>query len=159
MEQKHQFKSIRSFIGAKDFDVSRSFYKDLGFTEIILSENMSVFKIDEKLSFYLQKAYVKNWEDNSMIFLEVEDLEFYLEKLKAKKISEKYPKVRVSEIVNNDWGKEFFVHDPSGILWHMGCFYLKIFFLFNSKSFPRYTLRTISSAANSSGVPLFKMLP
>lgn len=123
MEQKHQFKSIRSFIGAKDFETSSNFYKDLGFSETILLENMSIFKVDEKLSFYLQKAYVKDWIDNSMIFLEVENVEAYLEKLKAKKLTEKYPKVRVSEIVTNDWGKEFFVHDPSGILWHIGCFY------------------------------------
>lgn len=123
MEQKHQFKSIRSFIGAKDFETSTNFYKDLGFLETILSENMSVFKVDDKLSFYLQKAYVKDWIDNSMIFLEVENVEAYLETLKSKKLTEKYPKVRISEIVKNDWGKEFFVHDPSGILWHIGCFY------------------------------------
>ncbi|MDQ3111085.1 MAG: glyoxalase, partial [Bacteroidota bacterium] len=23
-------------------------------------------------------------------------------------------------IRNNDWGRECFVHDPSGILWHFG---------------------------------------
>jgi hypothetical protein len=28
----------------------------------------------------------------------------------------------LSKIVNNDWGSEFFLHDPSGILWHIGCF-------------------------------------
>ena len=123
MEKKPQFKSIRSFIGAKDFEESSNFYKDLGFSEIVLSTNMSLFKVDEKLSFYLQKAYVKDWVDNSMLFLEVEDLEDYLSVLKSKKLAEKYNRVRLSEIVINDWGKEFFLHDPSGILWHIGSFY------------------------------------
>lgn len=116
------FKSIRSFVGAKDFEKSRKFYKDLGFEEVTLSENMSYFTVDEKLGFYLQKAYVKDWVDNSMLFLEVEDIEQYLSEIKAKNLTEKYPKVRVSEIVDNDWGREFFLHDPSGILWHIGCF-------------------------------------
>ena len=29
----------------------------------------------------------------------------------------------LSEIVKNDWGNEFFLHDPSGILWHIGKFH------------------------------------
>lgn len=117
------FKSIRTFIGAINFEESISFYEDLGFVKIVISENLVLFRIDDKLSFYLQKAYVKDWVDNSMLFLEVEDLENYLSKIKEKKLTLKYPKVRVSDIVENDWGKEFFVHDPSGILWHIGCFY------------------------------------
>ncbi|MEN8776160.1 MAG: glyoxalase [Polaribacter sp.] len=123
MEKKQQFKSIRPFIGTKDFEKSRAFYTELGFLELVLSENMSVFKVDEKLSFYLQKAYVKDWVDNTMLFLEVENVEAYLAVLKAKKLTEKFKKVKLSKIVNNDWGKEFFLHDPSGILWHIGCFY------------------------------------
>lgn len=122
MEKKQQFKSIRAFIGAKNFEESRNFYKDLDFSEVILSENMSVFKVDENLSFYLQNAFVKDWVDNSMLFLEVEDLEEYLLSLKSKKLTDKYTNVRISKIVENDWGKEFFVHDPSGILWHVGNF-------------------------------------
>ena len=117
------FKSVRTFIGAKNFEESRGFYIDLGFTELVLSENMSFFKVDEKLGFYLQKAYVKDWVDNSMLFLEVENIEAYLSEIKSKNLTQKYPKVRVSEIVDNDWGREFFLHDPSGILWHIGCFY------------------------------------
>lgn len=116
------FKSVRTFIGAKNFEESRGFYIDLGFTEIQLSSNLSVFKINNKLSFYLQKAYVKDWIDNSMLFLEVEDIEKYLSEIKGKNLTQKYSKVRLSEIVDNDWGREFFLHDPSGILWHIGCF-------------------------------------
>jgi hypothetical protein len=61
---KHQIKSIRPFIGAKNFEVSRSFYRDLGFEETVLSPNMSVFKIGDT-TFYLQSAYVKDWIDNT----------------------------------------------------------------------------------------------
>ncbi len=34
MEKKQQFKTLRPFIGAKNFDESRSFYKDLGFKKL-----------------------------------------------------------------------------------------------------------------------------
>jgi predicted lactoylglutathione lyase len=34
----HQAKSIRAFIGAKDFKISRSFYQDLGFKESVISK-------------------------------------------------------------------------------------------------------------------------
>jgi len=44
--------SIRPFIGAKDFEKSRSFYRDLGFEETVLSKDMSVFKM-QSLAFYL----------------------------------------------------------------------------------------------------------
>ncbi|PQJ77809.1 glyoxalase [Polaribacter porphyrae] len=123
MEKKQNYKSLRTFIGAKNFNESRSFYKDLDFIEIELSNNMSYFRVDDKLGFYLQKAYVKDWVDNSMLFLEVENIEEYLAKIKSKNLTEKYTRVKLSEIVENDWGKEFFLHDPSGILWHIGCFY------------------------------------
>eukprot|EP01037_Dinobryon_pediforme_P008377 gene8376-8464_t len=53
---EHQAKSIRPFIGAKDFNLSRSFYRDLGFEENILSPTLSVFKTGQ-LAFYLQNAY------------------------------------------------------------------------------------------------------
>lgn len=123
MIEKKKFKSIRPFLGAKNFEESRNFYNILGFNEIKLVENLSVFKVDEKLSFYLQKAYVKDWVDNSMLFLEVENIEDYLLEIRSKNLTEKFSNVRLSEIVKNDWGKEFFLHDPSGILWHIGCFY------------------------------------
>lgn len=116
------YKSVRSFIGAKNFIESCNFYKDLGFKEVTISSNMSYFKINEKLGFYLQKAFVKDWVDNSMLFLEVDDIEAYLKKIEALDLVSKYKKCRLSKIVNNDWGREFFLHDPSGILWHIGCF-------------------------------------
>ena len=113
--------SIRPFIGAKNFAESQSFYNDFGFEEIILSHNMSVFAKD-KCSFYLQDAYVKEWIDNSMIFLEVENVERYWEEVIALDLPNKYKTVRLVPIRKEAWGKECFVHDPSGVLWHIGEF-------------------------------------
>lgn len=118
---EHKALSIRPFIGAENFEVSRKFYTDLGFEETVLSNNMSVFK-SGITSFYLQNAYVKEWIDNTMVFMEVDGIERFWEELLALNLPDKYEKVRLTPVKTLDWGKECFVHDPSGILWHFGEF-------------------------------------
>ena len=118
---EHNVLSIRPFIGAKDFELSRNFYRDLGFMESILSNNLSYFKTDG-LGFYLQDAYVKDWVDNSMIFLEVKNVDRYWKGLLALNLTTKYARVKLIPIREYDWGKECYMHDPSGILWHIGEF-------------------------------------
>nr|WP_315157639.1 glyoxalase [uncultured Flavobacterium sp.] len=117
-------KSIRPFIGSKNYTESRQFYKELGFNESILSSNMSYFST-ANFGFYLQDAYVKDWIDNTMVFMEVEDVEELWESLVTMRLNEKYPTSKLVPIRYLDWGKECFLHDPSGILWHFGAFTLK----------------------------------
>ncbi len=117
----HKIASIRAFIGARNFDRSRQFYADLGFLENQVSANMSYFS-SGAFGFYLQDAYVKEWIENTMIFLEVADLEDRLDKWQQLDLPATYTGVKLSGIVNNDWGREFFLHDPAGVLWHVGEF-------------------------------------
>ena len=118
---EHRGISIRPFIGAKDFELSRSFYRDWGFRESVLTPGLSLFKTGQ-LGFYLQDAYVKDWIDNTMIFLEVEDVEHYWNELLALDLANKFKDVKLTPIRVNHWGRECFLHDPSGILWHFGEF-------------------------------------
>lgn len=117
----HNAKSIRPFIGAKDFEISRSFYRDMGFKENVLSHNLSVFH-SGTVSFYLQDAYVKDWVDNTMVFMEVDNVSRFWEELVALGLPEKYDSVKLVPVKHLDWGSECFMHDPSGILWHFGEF-------------------------------------
>lgn len=119
---KHHIKSIRTFIGASNYSVSREFYNDLGFTELILSDKMSYFRLDN-FGFYLQDYYVKDWINNSMVFLEVDDVSRYWNELNNINLQQKYKNVRLTKIKNESWGRECFLHDPSGVLWHFGEFY------------------------------------
>ena len=118
---EHRAKSIRPFIGAKNYEVSRKFYLDLGFRESILSQNMSYFNTDE-IGFYLQDAFVKDWIDNSMIFMEVADVKQFWADLVALDLPSKYDQVKLVPIRELPWGRECFLHDPSGVLWHFGEF-------------------------------------
>ena len=120
---KHIAKSIRAFIGAIHFDESRQFYKELGFEESVISKDMSYFKVTDTLGFYLQNAYVKDWVDNTMLFLEVDDVNRYWKELQNLELPQKYKNVKLTSIREENWGKECFLHDPSGILWHFGEFY------------------------------------
>lgn len=119
---KHNAKSIRPFIGAENFDLSRQFYLDLGFLESVISSNLSYFSTDA-FGFYLQNAFVKDWVDNTMIFMEVEDAEKHWSEMIKLNLPAKFPTVRLVPIRHLDWGKECFLHDPSGILWHFGEIY------------------------------------
>ncbi|MCW3167178.1 glyoxalase [Chryseobacterium sp. 09-1422] len=121
---KQKIKSIRPFVGAKNFEESRAFYRDLGFEETVLEHNFSVFKKDD-IAFYLQDYYAKEWIENTMIFIEVEDTEEYYLELSALNLPQKYPSAKLSPVKTMDWGKECFLHDPSGILWHFGEFFDK----------------------------------
>jgi len=118
---KTETKSIRPFLGCKNFELARSFYRDLGFEEVVLFNNMSLFK-NQDLGFYLQDAYVKDWIDNTMVFMEVENVAQFWDELTALNLDKKYEKVRLVPIRHADWGSECFLHDPSGILWHFGEF-------------------------------------
>lgn len=114
-------KSLRPFIGSRDFATSRAFYTAMGFGESRLSDDMSVFTLGA-VSFYLQDAYVKDWVDNTMLFLEVDDLDDHYAAIRKLDLPKRFTGVRISDIKEDTWGREYFVHDPSGVLWHIGSF-------------------------------------
>src|SRR3954468_19256680 len=100
---EHKAKSIRPFIGAKNFEGSRKFYSDLGFEEVVLADNFSVFK-SETNAFYLQDAYVKDWIDNTMVFMEVEDVDSLYAEFLASDFPSKYEGTRLTPIRTEAWG-------------------------------------------------------
>lgn len=119
---QQQVKSIRPFIGTRDYEQSRCFYSDLGFKEAVISASLSYFEITAAIGFYLQNAFVEDWINNSMIFVEVNNVEEYYVQLQSLELAKKYPSTKLIPISYNDWGSECFLHDPAGILWHFGTF-------------------------------------
>jgi len=86
---KIQINSLRTFVGAKDFTISKSFYNDLGFKELVIDSNLSLFQ-KEAFGFYLQNYYAKEWVENTMLFLEVDDAHETFKELKRAGLDEKY---------------------------------------------------------------------
>jgi catechol 2,3-dioxygenase-like lactoylglutathione lyase family enzyme len=113
--------ALRSFVGSKDFDVSRAFYRDLGFEESVIDKNMSRFDLGTS-SFYLQNYYQKDWLENTMLFLEVPDVQETFRQLQAAELDNKYAGVKTLPIKKENWGEVCFVLDPAGVLLQFGQF-------------------------------------
>lgn len=122
--------SIRTYIGAKDYNLSRAFYLDLGFEEHRITADLSYYKISPEYGFYLQAYYIEDWVNNTMILLEVHDVEECWKRLTAKRLEDTYQTIKITDLKIADWGGDFFLQDPSGVMWR--------FAKFNNRSEPDY---------------------
>ena len=126
MQSSLHIRSIRGFIGAKNFSESRKFYQTLGFEEVVIDETMSLFSVGKEMGFYLQNAYVKDWINNSMLFLEIADVEAWEKQLLSLNLTTLFPTVKMTEIRIFPYGREIFLHDPAGVLWHFCQFHPEV---------------------------------
>ena len=110
---------IKPFIGSKDFDKSREFYVALGWTLKYDSENLCVLELGEH-RFYLQNFYAKDWCENSMLHVSVEDVNSWHTQITT--IFSKHNFAGVSrhthEIKDEGYAYTFHVWDPAGVLIH-----------------------------------------
>lgn len=113
--------SLRPFIDAKNFDLSRTFYRDLGFEEFVLEPKLSLFQ-NGASPFYLQDYYVAEWVDNTMLLLEVSNVAQQYEALQAGDLFARYPDVKLMPLKQENWADVFHIVDPSGVLWHVAEF-------------------------------------
>lgn len=107
---------IRPFLPSIDFETSKSFYQDIGFT-ITYEEEKLVILTNGDVSFFLQDAYLKAWAENLMIQLFVDDLEKLYEVLTT--LKNKYNSIKIKPIFTAHYGKTFHLLGPAGELWHM----------------------------------------
>ncbi|MDR6943791.1 hypothetical protein [Mucilaginibacter pocheonensis] len=72
---------------------------------------------------FIYRKLCKGLDRNTMIFLEVDDVDRYWDELSVLNVTAKYNTARLTSIRVEHSGKECFLHDPSGILWHFGQFF------------------------------------
>jgi catechol 2,3-dioxygenase-like lactoylglutathione lyase family enzyme len=110
---------LKAFLPAKDFELSKRFYQDVGFTLAkVDSEDLAYFH-HENVSFPLQKFYVKDFAENLMMHLLVESVDAWWQRLTAAGIAEKYG-VRIEAPEQRPWQmRDFVLIDPSGVLWRI----------------------------------------
>ena len=113
--------NLRSFVPSKDYEQSRVFYKKLGFEETYYSEGLAVFQIGD-FSFYLQNFYNKNFAENYMMFLEVDNVDDFWKYLESLNLEKEFPMIRLRAPKTEDWGRECILIDPTGVLWHFAAF-------------------------------------
>ena len=109
----------KAFVPAKDFDLSKRFYQDLGFN-LDWSSDQLAYLHHGNSSFLLQNFYVKEHADNFMMHLLVEDVEAWWGHVQNKGLGAKYA-VRVDPPEDRPWGiRDFVLVDPTGVLWRIG---------------------------------------
>ena len=67
-------KALRPFVPAKDFEISKKFYADIGFRVEPLGDSIAAMHLGSH-SFLLQDYYAKEWADNFVLHLFVDDLD------------------------------------------------------------------------------------
>ena len=108
-------KQLVIYVPAKDFETSKSFYRDLGFE---LSEGWGG-TFDCRLGnavFRLQNYYVKDWAENFMMKLDVESVDEWFEHVKPVLDGKKYGDARYAEPEMVGDTKIMHVVDPCGVL-------------------------------------------
>jgi uncharacterized glyoxalase superfamily protein PhnB len=108
---------IKAFVPAREFELSKRFYQDLGFTMASDDAGIAYFHHGE-CSFLLQDFYEPVHAENFMMHLLVSDVQSWHQHIIDTGIAEKYA-VMLSDITHQPWGmNDFVIYDPSGVLWH-----------------------------------------
>jgi uncharacterized glyoxalase superfamily protein PhnB len=108
----------RPFLPAKDFDLSKRFYEALGF-EKVLDGEVAIFRAGPG-GFILQRAFQKEWAENFMMQLMVDDLDAWWAHIKGLDLTSQFGvrQPRAPEL--QPWGlRVAYVTDPSGVLWNV----------------------------------------
>lgn len=109
---------IRPFVPAKDFDLSKRFYEDIGF-EKVLDGEVAIFNAGSG-GFILQRYYQKDWAENSMLQLMVDDLDAWWAHIVALDLASKFGVASPKPPAMQPWGlRTAYMHDPCGVLWHV----------------------------------------
>jgi catechol 2,3-dioxygenase-like lactoylglutathione lyase family enzyme len=106
-------------ISARDFELSKRFYTDLGFKIAWSSEDLAQLHVG-KSSFLLQRFYQKEHAENFMMHMLVQDVEACWQHVVSQQIAKRYG-VRAMPPADRPWGiRDFALDDPAGVLWRIG---------------------------------------
>ena len=110
---------IKAFVPAKDFELSKRFYEDIGFVKASDGDGVAYFHHGD-VSFLLQDFYVEALAKNLMMHLLVEDVDAWWNHIREADIASKYG-TKVTDIQRQPWRmRDFALIDPSGVLWRIG---------------------------------------
>ncbi len=110
---------LKAFVPARDYDLARQFYSDLGFTLNWSNVEVCEFQIGS-FRFLLQRFYVKDHAENFMMSLMVEDADAWWMHIEQIGLQKKYPSIMAKPPAMQPWGlRVLYLSDPTGVLWHI----------------------------------------
>ncbi|HEY3949465.1 VOC family protein [Phenylobacterium sp.] len=112
--------AVRPFLPAKDFELSKRFYRALGF-EILLDDVIAIFSCGGAGGFILQNYYVADWAENAVMQLIVDDLDAWWAHIEALDLPANFGVRPPKAPALQPWHMRVaYLIDPSGVLWHVG---------------------------------------
>jgi hypothetical protein len=112
-----KFLSLEPFVpSGSNFDASKQLFIELGFHINWDTGDYIGFQKDD-CRFILQKFDNRNFAENFMISMKVDDLDKFLSEVKEKNLVEKFG-IRVGKPVVMSYGREVNMIDIAGVCWH-----------------------------------------
>lgn len=109
----------RPFLPTRDLAMSKAFYEALGFEKLLDSSDVAIFSAGSG-GFLLQRRYVKEWAENCMMQLMVDDLDAWWAHIVSLDLPTRFGVPQPKAPALQPWGlRVAYVIDPCGVLWHV----------------------------------------
>ena len=110
---------VRPFLPSRDFELSKKFYEAVGFHKLLDSDDVAIFRAGSG-EFLLQRRFQKDWAENCMMQLMVDDLDAWWAHILSLDLPARFA-VRPPKAPDvQPWGlRVAYLVDPSGVLWHV----------------------------------------
>jgi hypothetical protein len=113
-----EIRAFRPFLPAKEFETSLRFYKAIGFEAYPLGEALAEISLGTH-AFLLQGNYVKEWAENTVMHVLVEDVDAWWRHIDSLALPRQFDVSPPAPPRVEPWGLTVaYVFDPSGVLWH-----------------------------------------
>ena len=115
---------LKAYLPAKDFELSKQFYQDIGFTLCWSNGGLALLHygphgVHAIPAFLLQDHYVKEFAENLQMHLLVKDVDAWWAHIQAKQIPQRYG-VAAEPPEDREWKmRDFVLFDPSGVVWRV----------------------------------------
>jgi len=110
---------IKAFVPAQDFERSKAFYRDIGFTMASDGDGIAYFH-HGNCSFLLQDFYDAGLASNFMMHLLVADVDAWHAAVTKADVVARYG-VKLGPVELQPWRmRDFVLTDPCGVLWRVG---------------------------------------
>lgn len=109
----------RPFLPTRDLQQSRNFYEAVGFQKLLDSSEVAIFRAGSG-GFILQRRYQKEWAENCMMQLMVDDLDSWWAHILSLDLPRRFAVPPPKAPALQPWGlRVAYLIDPCGVLWHV----------------------------------------
>ena len=110
--------TLMAFVPAPDLELSKRFYRDLGFALVFADTGLARIQIGET-AFMLQRLEANGLAENLMLHLQVTDVAAWHAHVAATGMDRRYA-VQVGPLIDQPWRmRDFTLNDPAGVLWRI----------------------------------------